>query len=103
MKQSIEKRIKDLENNTVVVNHEIIRLIQSGITYDQLSDGQKDDYCKYQGIEREAFEEFNLMMLDTTDVSLQLKPPPMTPEEERRHVAEVAKEIEAYLNQDLEE
>lgn len=97
MKQSINKRLKDLENEPDVVNHEIIRLIKSGITYDQLTDDQKELYCKYHGIDRETEEMMNQTFFGTTDVELQLRPPPMTPEEERKHLQKVADEIEQYL------
>lgn len=103
MKQSISNRLKQLENAPENNDYEIIRLIKSGLSYDKLTDEQKTAYCHYHGFDREAFEEVNRMVLDTTDVELQLKPPPMTPEEERKHLKEVAEEIERYMNQALEE
>ena len=103
MKQSIVKRVSLLEDTDNQIDYETIRLIESGKTYGQLTDEQKTAYCRYHGFDREAFEEVNLMVLATTDVSLELKSPPMTPEEERKHLKEVAEEIERYMNQALEE
>ena len=97
MKQSISNRLKQLENAPENNDYEIIRLIKSGLSYDKLTDEQKTAYCHYHNTDREAFEEVNRMVFDTTDVELQLKPPPMTPEEERKHIDTVAKEIEEFL------
>ena len=101
MNKTVRNRLKRLEDASEENNTEIIRLIKSGAFYDEISDIQKEEYCAYHGFDRQAFEDVNGWMLKTMHFKLELKPPKMTPEEERKHVAEVAKEIEAYMNDDL--
>ena len=100
MNDRVKRRLKRLEDVSEENNTEIICLIKSGAFYDEINDVQKDEYCKYREVDREAFEDVLFWVLETMHVKLELKPPKMTPEEERKHVAEVAKEIEAYLNTD---
>ena len=99
MNKTVRNRLERLENASEGNYTEIIRLIKSGAFYDDLTDDQKELYCLYRGYDRQAIEELFMIMHETMHIQLELKPPKMTPEEERKHVVEVAKEIEAFLNQ----
>ena len=100
MNKAVRNRLKRLEDASEGNHAEIIQLIKSGAFYDEITDAQKVEYCAYHGFDRQAFEEVNEWMLETMHFKLELKPPKMTPEEERKHIAEVAKEIEAFMNTD---
>lgn len=98
MDKTVRNRLKRLEDASEGNYTEIIQLIKSGAFYDELTDDQKDMYCQYRDFDRQAFEDVSTVMLETMHIMLEIKPPKMTPEEERKHVAEVAKEIESILN-----
>ena len=100
MDKTVRNRLKRLEDASEGKYAEIIQLIKSGAFYDEISDIQKEGYCAYHGFDRQTFEDVSTVMLETMHFKLELKPPKMTPEEERKHVAEVSKEIEAYLTDD---
>lgn len=99
--RSLENRLKRLES--VIDNNDIgiQRKIYKGAYYDELTDDEKDRYLRYINFQggRDVFEDIHLLFFDTLHNKLADRPPKMTPEEERRHIAEVSKEIEAYLNQ----
>ena len=94
---SLDNRIRKLESDHEDVDVEIIKKIMKGTSYDKLTDEEKYQYCRYHGFDRDAFEEVNRTVLGTTDVTLELKPPPMSPDEERQHINKVIKEVEELV------
>lgn len=101
--RSLDNRIRKLEAVHEDIDVEIIQKIIKGTTYDKLTDEEKYRYCRYHGFDRDAFEEVNRMVLGTIDVTLELKPPPMSPEEERQHINKVIKEVEEIVREAEEE
>lgn len=97
--RSLDNRIRKLESAHEDIDVEIIQKIKKGTTYDKLTDEEKYRYCHYHGYDQDAFEEVNKMVLGTTDVKLEMKPPPMTPEEERQHINKVITEVEAIVRE----
>lgn len=94
----VDKRLKRLESSARVINTDIEKIIESGVTYEDLTDEQKDIYCAYKGYDREAMETVNKMVLGTINAELKKNLPPMTPEQKAQHIKKVAAEIESILN-----
>lgn len=58
---SIKRRVARLEEKASVQDHQelarVAALIAAGAYYDELTDEEKDLYCKYKQVERAIFEE----------------------------------------------
>lgn len=51
-----------------------VRLVKSGRCYDELSDSEKDSYCKYWNTPRDVLEAVELTVNGSLDFPLRLKP-----------------------------
>lgn len=89
-------RLKKLEKEHTAEFTEIIQLIRRGAFYDELTDEQKDLYCKYKGHDREAMETIEEYINGSLHLQLKKNEPPPTKEELR----EITEEIERFLFED---
>ncbi len=89
----LDNRLKKLEGISENTSLEILKLIKSGAYYDELTDNQRDDYCRYLNTDRCSFEEVHLMVIQTLHVKLEDRPKPPTSEELKQRI----EEVEAYL------
>jgi len=113
---NIKRRLNRLQQPNEAYS-DILLLIRQKRRYSELTDDQKERYCRYYyGIERDVVEEVQAYVcmpdyLETDeeqqhwlkdykanlDFVLEKRPPKMSPEEEKKHIAKVAKEIEAIV------
>ena len=56
MSQALRNRLSRIEKISGKEYAEILQLIKQGVFYDELTDIQKEIYCRYIGIEREGIE-----------------------------------------------
>lgn len=96
---NISKRLQKLETLAGSHDADIIRLIEAGAFYDELSEDQKDAYCDYWNIDRATHEEVEIEFCNGLHFQLRKRPFFRSPEEEREHIKQTAIEIETYLNQ----
>lgn len=97
MNKTVRNRLKRLEDASEENNTEIIRLIKSGAFYDELTDEQKEAYCRYWNFTRQSYEEVTLLLVHTLHEPLEKKFVPKSSEEERQHIKEVSEEIEKLI------
>lgn len=99
MSNSIKKRVERLSARSEEWG-DVLALIRAKKRYSELTDEQKERYCRYyHGMDRAIIEEIEEMVIGKPlDFVLEKKPPKMSPEDEREHIAKVAVEIEEYMN-----
>ena len=79
---------------------DILPLIRQKKRYRDLTDAQKERYWKYHGTTKESAEMIETLVLGSVpDFVLEKMPKKMTSEEEQKHIANVAAEIEEILNE----
>lgn len=76
----IEKRLQLLEGKSNQPFSDIEELIRKGRCYDELTDKQKDRFCKLCGVPRSVYEEIDLTIFGDLHTSLRKFDPP-TPDE----------------------
>ena len=72
----------------------IAELLANGAYYDELTGEEKNAYCDYYGIERQALEELNGYVLGSLHFKLERRPAPPTETQFRANV----REAEAIIN-----
>lgn len=78
---------------------DVLMLIRQKKRYSELTDDQKERYCRYyHGMDRAIIEEIEEMVIGKPlDFVLEKRPPKMSPEEERKHIEKVTKEVQEYI------
>ncbi|RKM60496.1 hypothetical protein D6855_07205 [Butyrivibrio sp. CB08] len=96
MSRALRRRLQAMK--TEITSSEdvgaILKFIDSGAYYDELTDEEKDAYCRYLGTERDALETVNGYVLGCLHFQLNRRPKPPTDAEHRATV----KEVESYFD-----
>lgn len=90
---SIERRLARLEAARPRLFADILALIDRRAYYDELTPKEQARYCEFVGIEKNAFEKCNMMVLGDCHVMLAKIDPP-TPEE----LAQIIQDVQDYVN-----
>lgn len=77
----LERRIKQLEAAIRPNYAGVVELIRSGCFYDELTDGERDEYCRYHEVDRGAAEAIELCVNGNLHFPLKTKERPLTPDE----------------------
>ena len=98
MNHSLKRRVERLSVRSEEWG-DVLALIRAKKRYSELTDEQKERYCRYyHGMDRATIEEIEEMVTGKPlDFVLEKKPPKMPPEEKREHITKVAAEIEEIL------
>ena len=88
-------RLKKLEKEQTTEFNELLQLIRQGVFYDDLTDQNKELYCQYHGIDREAMEETELLVVGSLRFQLQEKRPPA---DQKTH-EKIIEEVSAYMKE----
>ncbi len=101
VEKTIFRRLKTLEKECGIaeLNGRLAELIDAGVYYDELTDDEKNAYCRYQKCEREALETLNGYILGNLHFQLERRPKPPTEEEFRANVREIEEAVEEYKRQ----
>jgi hypothetical protein len=96
MMRSIQSRIEKLASAKRNVWSDVITQIRAGKTYAQLSEEQKDRYCMYHRVSRNAVETVCRMVCRDQDPDFPLELV-VTPKEENERVRAIAAQIEESI------
>ena len=93
----IINRLKRLEKRTAAagIPADIVGVIDTAY-YDELTNEQKESYCKYRNMEREAAENLQMYVNGTLHIKLERRPAHETTPAEREAAA---KEVEAWFKE----
>ena len=95
----IKKRIKKAQANAGGNLGIVGELIRRKAYYDELTDEEKNAYCDYLDIEREALETVEQAVTGTLHFKVKRKPKPPTKEELREAVREVEDAVQGYIDE----
>lgn len=100
--QSIDNRLRRLEQHTAAagIPADIVNVIDTAY-YDELTEGQKNSYCKYWNMEREAAENLQRYVNGTLHIKLERRPPArtMSPAEREAAEREAASYVETWFKE----
>jgi hypothetical protein len=97
----IINRLKRLEKRTAAVGIplDIVDIIDTAY-YDELTEGQKNSYCKYWNMDREAAENLQMYVNGTLHIKLERRPAhEMTPAEREAAEREAASYVETWFKE----
>ncbi len=77
----IETRLAKLEAASPPDFNDVLVLIRRGAFYDELTDGERDAYCRYHEVDRGAAEQIELCVNGNLHFPLKRKERPLTPDE----------------------
>ena len=101
MNNSIISRLNTLEKECGISEHSscVLRLIRSGKYYDELSNEERNAYCKYLGFEREVYETINALVFNSLHFQLEKKRKPATREQFEENVKEVEMIVQGFVEE----
>ncbi|WP_026659120.1 hypothetical protein [Butyrivibrio sp. AC2005] len=77
----------------------ILKLIDSGAYYDELTEEEKDAYCRYLGSKRDGYEELYCYVNGDLHFKLEYRQKPASQSEFLKNVKEVSEIMDAYTRQ----
>ena len=100
MSNSIKKRVKRLSAHSEEWG-DVLALIRAKKRYSELTDKQKERYCRYyHGMDRAIIEEIEEMVIGKPlDFVLKKRPPRLSPEEEEKRLKESIAEVERIMSE----
>lgn len=91
-----------MQNGTNAEELHVLKLIASGVCYEDLSDEDKDAYCRYRGFDREGMEAVHAAFAEVKGIS----PEELHTELERRPTPEECKamraDVERWVQEEVE-
>ena len=87
--KNYDKRLEKLESNPAQQWRDVRCLICQGRYYDELTADQRQRYCEYRGIERNAFEEVETAVSGSLHFRLEPKPDSPAPSKLRHIITQL--------------